>query len=194
MEIVGMQGEATERLQKEKFEACVVPVTPESEAVMMSARNSPSNSRMVLYGLGGSVQEAIGFSKYGLNAIFTEPLERTAALKLVRATQVLVLHELRRYVRIPIITEVNVSLSDGRRFNATSQEISAGGMSLRTHEEISPNAGVEVSFALLTLPRIWVKSNVCWRKPHAKTFGVRFDSADDRRMRIKEWVDAYLES
>src|ERR1051326_3085384 len=50
MESIAMTGEATERLQKEKFEACVVKVSPESEPVMMSARSSPSNSRVVLYG------------------------------------------------------------------------------------------------------------------------------------------------
>ena len=37
-----------------------------------------------------------------------EPLERPAALKLVKATQMLVLHEFRRYVRIPVITEDSV--------------------------------------------------------------------------------------
>jgi len=193
MESISMTQEATERLQKEKFEACVVRVQPESEPVMQSARTSPSNSRVVIYGLGGSAQDAIGFSKYGINAIFHEPLERQAALKLVRATQPLVLHEFRRYVRIPIITEVNVALADGRRLSSTSLEISAGGMSLRSNEDIPANQTVEISFALLTLPRLWVKGNVCWRKPHSKSFGVRFDANDDRRFRIKEWVDAFLE-
>jgi hypothetical protein len=43
------------------------------------------------------------------------------------------------------------------------------------------------------LPRTWVRSTVTWRKPD-KTFGVRYDPQDDRRVRIKEWIDAYLES
>src|SRR5580698_878799 len=94
-------GASAERLRKEKFEACVVKLAPGAEAVMEAARSSPSNSRLVLYGLGGSAQEAMGFSKYGINAMFQEPLERPAALKLVRATHMLVLHEFRRYARIP---------------------------------------------------------------------------------------------
>ncbi len=160
---------------------------------MMSARSSPSNSRVVLYGLGGSAQEAIGFSKYGINAIFHEPLERTAALKLVRATQPLITHEFRRYVRIPIVTEVNVVLADGRRFSATSAEISSGGMSFKTIEDLNPNQTLEVSFALLTLPRIWVKGAVTWRKPQSNLFGMRFEPGDDRRLKIKSWVESYLE-
>jgi hypothetical protein len=193
MESIAMTGEATERLQKEKFEACVVKVNPESEPVMMSARSSPSNSRVVLYGLGGSAQDAIGFSTYGFNAIFHEPLERTAALKLVRATQPLITHEFRRYVRIPIVTEVNVVLADGRRFSATSAEISSGGMSFKTIEDLQSSQTLEVSFALLTLPRIWVKGAVTWRKPQSHLFGMRFEPSDERRLKIKSWVESYLE-
>ena len=81
---------------------------------MEAARSSRSNSRCVIYGVGGSAQEAMRFSKYGINAMFHEPLERPATLKLVRATRMLVLHEFRRYVRIPVMTEVSL-VGDGRR-------------------------------------------------------------------------------
>ncbi len=193
IETVFMSTGVPERLIKEKFEACVLHLGPDAEAVMDSARRSPSNSHMVIYGLGGSAQEAMRFSKYGVNAVFQEPLDRPAALKLVRATQMLVLHEFRRYVRIPIITEIAMVSADSRRFTATSQEISTGGLSVKSPEDVSPGMELEVSFALLTLPRIWVRAQVSWRKPN-KTFGVRFDPKDDRRFRIKEWIEAYLEN
>jgi len=194
IETVVMTGGMAERLKSEKFEACVLHLAPGAEVVMDAARTSPSNSRMVIYGLGGSVHDAMKFSKYGVNAVFNEPLERPAALKLVRATQMLVLHEFRRYVRIPVITEVSVITGDNRKFTATSQELSSGGMSMRTNEDISIGQSVEVSFALLTLPRIWVRGAVTWKKPGSKSFGIRFDMQDERRQRIKEWIDAYLEN
>ena len=193
IEAVVLTGNVRERLQREKLEACVVHLAPEAVPVMESVRTSASNNRMVLYGLGGSAQEAMKFSKYGVNAVFHEPLERQAALKLVRATQMLVLHEFRRYIRIPIITEIAMVTADNRRFTATSKEISTGGMSVKSPEEVSIGMELEVSFALLTLPRIWVRAHVSWRKPD-KTFGVRFDSKDERRLRIKEWIEAYLEN
>jgi hypothetical protein len=193
IEAVVMTGNVPERLQREKLEACVVHLTPEAVPVMESARTSASNNRMVIYGLGGSAQEAMKFSRYGVNAVFHEPLERQAALKLVRATQMLVLHEFRRYIRIPIITEISMVSADSRRFTATSQELSTGGMSVKSPEDVQVGMAVEVSFALLTLPRIWVRATVSWRKPD-KTFGVRFDVKDERRMRIKEWIEAYLEN
>src|SRR5579864_6244594 len=119
IESVVMSANAAERLKKEKFEACVVKLGPGAQAVMEAVRTSSSNSRLVIYGLGGSAQEAMRYSKYGMNAIFQEPVERTAALKLVRATQMLVLHEFRRYVRIPVVTEVTVQINESRKLTAT---------------------------------------------------------------------------
>lgn len=193
IDAVSMSPDHAPRLSKEKFEACVVRVGSTAETVLESARGSRSNSRMVIYGLGGTIKEAMKLSKFGLNAVFQEPLERPAALKLVKATQMLVLHEFRRYVRIPVITEV--SLAGGKEhISASSLELSSGGMSLRSADTVSAGQQVEISFALLTLPRIWVRGTISWVKPVEKMFGVRFDPRDERRIRIKEWVDSYLES
>ncbi len=133
------------------------------------------------------------YSKLCINAIFHEPLERSAAIKLVRSTQMLVLHEFRRYVRVPVMTEVAVVMNDGARITATSQEISSGGMSLRGSHAPEPGSPVEVSFSLLTLPRVWVRGQVTWKKP-TKGFGIRFDPTDERRQRLKEWIVAYLDA
>ena len=191
IETVVMSGHAAERLHKEKFEACVLNLRSDVGLLMESARMSPSNSRCVIYGVGGNAQEAMRYSKYGINAMFQEPLERPAAMKLVRATQNLVLHEFRRYVRIPVMTEVAV-VGEGVRFSASSIEMSSGGMSVKSPEDISKGTNVEVAFSLLTLPRIAVRGTVTWRKP--KSFGVRFDPADDRRQKVKVWIDSYLEN
>lgn len=192
IEAVVTSAGSAERLRQEKFEACVLNLGPGAEEVMEAARTSPSNSRLVLYGLGGSAQEAMRYSKYGINAMFQEPLERPAALKLVRATHMLVLHEFRRYARIPIMTEVTVVSNDGHRISASSIEVSSGGMSLKSSEDMSKGTNVEVSFSLLTLPRVSVRAVVTWRK--TKSFGVRFDPSDERRQKMKEWIDGYLEN
>jgi hypothetical protein len=192
IETVQVSKTAVERLAQEKFEACVLSLAPGAEAMMEAARSSPSNSRLVLYGLGGNAKQAMKFSKYGINAMFQEPLERPTALKLVRATHMLVLHEFRRYARIPIMTEVTVVSPDGHRLSATSVDVSSGGMSLKSSEDMPTGSNVEVSFSLLTLPRVNIRGAVTWRK--SKAFGIRFDSADDRRQGIKRWIDGYLEN
>jgi hypothetical protein len=192
IETVLVSTNAVERLHLEKFEACAINLRPGADKVMEAARTSPSNSRLVLYALGGTAQDTIRYSKYGINAMFQEPLERPAAMKLVRATHMLVLHEFRRYARIPVMTDVTVVSNDGHRLSASSIDISSGGMSFKSSEDMPSGTNVEISFSLLTLPRVTVRGVVSWRK--TKSFGVRFDPADDRRLKVKEWIDAYLEN
>ena len=193
IETIPVPREQLERLQHEKFEACVLPLEEAAGSIIELARSSASNSRIIIFGLGGTAQDAMRYSKWCINAIFHEPLERSAAMKLVRSTQMLVLHEFRRYVRIPVMTEVGVVMNDGGRITATSQEISSGGMSLKGHHVPELGCLVEVSFSLLTLPRVWVRGQVTWKKAN-KSFGIRFDSSDERRQRLKEWIVAYLEA
>ncbi len=193
IETVPVPREHVDRLQHEKFEACVLPLGEAAGSIIELARGSASNSRIIIFGLGGTAQDAMRYSKLCLNAVFHEPLERSAAMKLVRSTRMLVLHEFRRYVRVPVMTEVGIVLNDGGRITATSQEISSGGMSLRGNHVLEPGSQVEVSFSLLTLPRVWVRGQVTWKKPN-KSFGIRFDATDERRARLKEWIVAYLET
>jgi hypothetical protein len=191
IETVELSASALERLRMEKFAACVLKLAAGAEEVMEAARSSPSNSRLVLYGVGGNAKQAMRFSKYGINAMFEEPLERPAVAKLVRATHMLVLHEFRRYVRIPVMTEVTVVSPDGHRLSAASIDLSSGGISLKSSEDMPAGTNVEVSFSLLSLPRVVVRGVVTWRK--SKSFGVRFDTGDERRRKVKEWIDTYLE-
>jgi len=181
-----------DRLQREKFEACVLPLGENAGTIIELARASASNSRIIIFGLGGTAQDAMRYSKLCINAIFHEPLERSAAMKLVRSTQMLVLHEFRRYVRLPVMTEVGLEMEDGGRMIATSQEISSGGMSLKANRAPERGTLVEVSFSLLTLPRVAVRGQVTWNR-NKQAFGIRFDSTDERRRRLQEWIVAYLE-
>jgi hypothetical protein len=191
IETVTMENRFMERMVSEKVDGCVVRLGSDAEAIMQAARTSAANSRIVLYGFGGSAQDSIKYSRFGVNAVFTEPLERQTALKLVKATHSLVLHEFRRYVRVPVATEVAVTTSDGRRFAAMSQDVSSGGLSLKG-EIVAPGTAIEVSFALLTLPRIWVRGAVTWVKKDEQEIGIKFDTQDERRAKIKEWIDAYI--
>ena len=183
--------DAAKRLHREKFEACVLRLhEPGAEAILEAARTSSSNRRIVVYGICSSAQEALRFSRYGINAIITDPVERQAALRVVRATHLLVINELRRYVRIPIVTEVTLTVQ-GRKHASTSLEISAGGMSLKTQFRAAPPTGVEVEFTLPDSHHLAVGANVCWQRD-PDLLGVRFDAGDQRRLAVKGWIDDYL--
>jgi len=183
---------AGHRLQREKFEACVVALDdPEAPKLIEAARKSKSNHRILIYGLASSTQQALSYAKFGVNAIIDVPINRSAALKVVRASHLLVLNELRRYARVPIVAPARVE-TEQRRFDAMTVEISAGGMSLRTDRSLLMNSPVLVSFTLPPSTEIKVRAVVAWVNAQEQRIGVRFDPTDGHRIRAKEWVEEYL--
>jgi len=189
---VGVSGDIVQRLQREKFEACVMRLDGEAEPILQAARNSPSNRRIVIYGLTPDPRAAMKYSRYGINAILNEPLERQAALKVVRATYLLVIHELRRYVRLPVAADVEI-YSGPSVHRAVSQEISGGGMSLKVERPISLAPPLQLGFTLPGAEPVKIKAELCWQREQQTLLGMRFDLADQGRQRIKKWIEDYLD-
>jgi hypothetical protein len=185
----------THRFLKEKFEACVLKLDDDAEAILRRIRNSPSNRRIVIYGIAKGTQAAMRYSKYGINAVFEEPIDRPTALKVVRSTHLLVINELRRYVRVPIVTEASIEAQNAR-IPSSTLEVSAGGMSLVCSSKLHLGHSVQVSFSLpstLSGGNVKVKASVCWARENENAYGVRFDATDERRLQVKLWIDEYLQ-
>lgn len=192
IQVLNLGDDAPQRMHKEKFEGCVLRLDDHAQPVLEAARTSPSNKRLVVFGISTGAQQALRFSKYGINAIFEEPVERQSALKTVRAAHLLVLHELRRYVRIPLVTEVQIE-AEGRRFAASTREISAGGMSLSLTGRLPFSPNFELSFTLPDSPRIKVNAAMCWHREADNMVGMRFDAGDNRRFEVRKWIDDYFD-
>lgn len=180
-------------LLKEKYEGCVLRLDdPEAEAMLRAARESRSNRGIVLYGIAPGILPAMKFSKYGINAVLSDPLERSNALKAVRATYLLALHEFRRYVRIPVAITVGLRV-DGRTITTLSHEVSGGGMSLESPELLPGKLRVEISFQLPGESPVTMPAEICWRREPSSTLGVRFDPLDARRQVVRNWIESYME-
>ncbi len=192
IETADLAGSDADKLRKQKFEGLVLPLQEGAAAVLETCRSSPSNSHIVLYGIAESLGEAMKFSRYGINAVLDRPLDRQAALRAVRATHLLVLHELRRYVRIPVIAQVKVQ-TEQKTLSAVSGEISAGGMSLNCGARLEIGQAVQLSFDLPNAPGVAVRAVVCWARAGDDMTGFRFDPEDERRLKVKEWIDGYLD-
>lgn len=191
--VVPLPGDPVELFKRQKFEACVVRLyDPEAERILQAARSSPSNKNMVIYGIARSTQEALRFSSYGINAVLDEPLDRQSVVKVVRATHLLVIHELRRYVRVPVVTEATVETSRGN-FSAVTLEVSSGGMSVRCQNPLPSNEQVKLSASLRGLEGLSLRAYVCWTRSSDNTYGLRFDPTDERRLKVRRWIDQYLE-
>ncbi len=193
VQIVPLTGDPLPVLTRQKFEACILRLyDPDAEKVLSTTRNSTSNRRIILYGIARDAREALRYSNYGINAIFDEPLEKQSVLKVARATHLLVLHELRRYVRVPVVIEASIQAGNKTLF-AVTVEVSAGGMSVRCDSPISPNDLVRVEFALPRQPKMTLRAFVCWSRESEKLYGMRFDPSDPSRGEVRNWIDQYLE-
>jgi hypothetical protein len=191
--IVPVAGDPVVMFYRQKFEACVMRLyDPEAERILSAIRNSSSNRPLVIYGIARNTKEAIRYSSYGINAVFDEPLDRASVVKVVRATQPLVINELRRYARVPVRSQAVVETQTGSTV-ATTVEVSAGGLSVRSTETIASEA-VRLMLSLPGLPRLTLRAFICWQRLGAeKVYGMRFDQTDTARFRIKNWIDQHLE-
>ncbi|HEV7672941.1 MAG TPA: PilZ domain-containing protein [Candidatus Angelobacter sp.] len=181
-------------LNRQKFEACVLRLyDPEADRILKAARNSPSNRRLVIYGIARNTQEALRYSTYGINAVLDEPLDRQSVLKVVRATHLLVIHELRRYVRIPVATSVEIDVGGQSPVAATTVEVSSGGISIRCVGKLPKSDPVRLILTLPGVDKLSVRASVCWYRESDKVYGIRFDSSDERRLKVRAWIDQYLE-
>jgi hypothetical protein len=179
-------------LHKEKLEGCVVSLTsPMVENIVAEARNSAWQKRMVVYAVGPAA-DITGLTKYGINVHLDSPVTRQAAVKAIHSTRLLLLNELRRYVRLPLAAPVAVEYGS-RRFAATSAEISGGGMSLECTGPCPPaDAAVRALFAVPGSAQLDIASVVCWSDGKNEQFGLRFDPAAEGRLAVKAWIEDYL--
>jgi hypothetical protein len=193
IESVLLEREAAEtQINRQKYEACVVRLDETAAPILSAVRTSKSNNRMVVYGICSTAQEALRFSQFGINAIFNDPIDRPNSLKVIRGTHLLVVHELRRYVRIPIVVPLQMN-ADGDRFGGSMHEISGGGMSLETRAPLKIGSNLEVSFGLPKLSELSLRSVVAWVRPDVHLVGLRFDPQEPNRFRVKNWIDQYLD-
>lgn len=193
IEVAVLKGDDAGRLQKEKFDACVIWLDEKAIGVLELARTSPSNKRIVVFGICTSVSDAIKFSKYGINVLLEKPLDRQSALRAVRATHLLIVNEFRRYVRIPIVVRMD-AVCGVQHITGSTVDVSGGGMSVRYKGKLSSRDEVQVAFDLPGQSGIKLRGTVCWANPTESQAGIRFDPPDQpAREAVRKWIDGYLE-
>src|SRR5690348_714391 len=179
-----------QRLAREQFQGCILRLDDQASAVLEAVRSSRSNKKMILYGIVSNHLEVRPHAKYGINAILELPLDRSMALQMARSTCALLLNELRRYVRIPIVVEVTAETKTGKLVGS-SREISGGGMSVSFTEPIRDTSGpINLSFTLPEKAPLKIASAVCWQK--GSEVGFQFQDSDAGRRTVKDWINSFL--
>ena len=177
------------RLGMEQFQGCVVLLGDHALATLEAVRSSRSNHKMLLYGILPRDIDVRRFSKFGINTLIEFPVDRGNALNIARSTCSLLLHELRRYVRIPLVIEVAIEGPAGS-FSASTREVSGGGMSVQLTRHASLSDKLRLSFTLPNKPRLTIEGAVCWQK--APLVGFQFMDSDPARQLVREWINSFL--
>lgn len=191
IDTVAIAAQDTPRLAHERFDACVLPLDDRAAQVLATVRQSPDNTHSVIYAICGSLPEAIRFSAYGINALFLYPVERDAALRVIRTTHLMVLHELRRYVRVPLVSGVMVETGT-EKVSASTVEIDSGGLCLHTQARLGVPQSVEVNMQLPGAGELSLSAVVCWMRREEELAGLRFEPGDPRRAQLRQWIEDYL--
>lgn len=179
------------RLEQDSFAACVVPLDDSAPQVLAALRQSSGNTHAVVYGVCGSLQQAMRYSSYGINALFLQPVDRQAALSVIRSTHLMVLRELRRYVRLPLVSAA-VLRTGGDAVPASTIEISAGGAALHTRARLCVPQSVQMTVQLPRAGELSLSAVVCWIRRDEQLAGLRFEPGDQRRAQLRQWIDEYL--
>src|SRR5438270_5482226 len=191
IETVAVQSDTGDFFHKENFQGCVLALRSSSAPILEAARTSVLNRHTMIYGISGNPVAVIRFQRYGINALLDSPLDPVAVAEVVKATQALLKHQVRRYVRLPLMTLVQLNV--GREtFAVNSRQISPAGMSLVTKHKLHMGQAARVTFTLPNMLQISADVTVCWVEEDKNMVGVQFASPAHGLGIVKSWMEEYL--
>jgi hypothetical protein len=184
-----LRREEIERLQTSRFAGCVVRLDGEAGPVLELARSGAANFQMFIYGVAANSDQALPFAGYGINALIDDPVEKKSARHVVRKTYRFVVREVRRYVRVPLVTTVTLHAGD-RQHIALGESISCGGISVNLGYDLPIGLLVETEFILPHAGPVRIPASVRWASEGR--VGLCFDANAAARPLLKTWTERFV--
>ena len=179
------------RAERGGYDCIAVRLNDEARPILQALRQSANGRRTLVYGISGDPESAFGFADFGINAVLPEPLRPSFVTKIIEPTYLLAVAEFRRFIRLPLVTAVDIRVGESS-FRSLSREISAGGMCLYLAEDAPPQKKWELTFTLPRAKPMAVCGVTCWRLSQERLTGVFFDPNDGRRKAVRDWIDDFL--
>lgn len=169
------------------MDACVLRLdAPGAEDLLRAIRQSEAHRRCLVLGIG-SQEDALRMAEFGINAL----IERLTAREIssaIRNCYLLLVHRLRRFVRIPIVLPLTVT-SEDKTVQGITRDISAGGLNIASAGGIGMGRKVQMDFTLPGDFKLSLDGVICWETPTA--FGVALFNSS-RQARLRTWTEQYL--
>ncbi len=183
-------------LISDKFDAVIVDCDDLNGglAVLQGLRTTPSNKNSVAFailnGKRTTTQEAFGM---GASFVLQKPISALNASRCFHAALNFMVKERRRYFRHPVKMLVKVIL-EGKTLNATSTNISEGGIALMLREALPKGSAPRLQFSLPGKNvHLEVEAEVAWVDVKGLA-GFRFRNvAKDSQEQLEQWLDRQME-
>lgn len=180
----------------DKFDAVIVDCDDLSGglAVLQGLRSTPSNKNSVAFavlnGKRTTMQDAFGM---GANFVLQKPISLLNASRCFHAALNFMIKERRRYFRQPVKMQVKV-VYEGKTLNATSTNISEGGIALQLREAPPKGAAPHLQFSLpSTSLHMEVEAEVAWVDVKGLA-GFRFHNVPpSSQQQLEKWLDDQME-
>ena len=187
---------AADILVSEKFDAVIVDCDDLKGGleVLQGLRATPSNKNSVTFailnGKKTTTQEAFGM---GANFVLQKPISALNAGRCFHAALNFMIKERRRYFRQPVKMQVQVVL-DGRTINATSTNLSEGGIAVMMKEALPKGAKPHLKFSLPEANlHMEVEAEVAWADIKGRA-GFRFQHVPpSSQQQLEKWLDDHME-
>jgi CheY-like chemotaxis protein len=183
-------------LISDKFDAVIVDCDDLNGglAVLQGLRSTPSNKNSVAFailnGKRTTTQQAFGM---GANFVLQKPISALNASRCFHAALNFMIKERRRYFRQPVKMLVKV-VFEGKSLNATSTNISEGGIALMLREALPKGSSPHLKFSLPGKNiHLEVEAEVAWVDVKGLA-GFRFQNVPKTSQeQLELWLDEQME-
>jgi uncharacterized protein (TIGR02266 family) len=178
-------------LSKRKFDAVIVDCDDMQGGVdlLTNMRAASSNAKSVAFAvLNGKTTTQEAFQR-GANFVLQKPVTPLHASRCFNAALNFMVRERRRYFRFPVEIPVRIKTPPNQEFNATSTNLSEGGMAIRVPAKLPKDAPVALRFTLPeTNTTLELKGQIAWMDA-TRQAGVRFvEVPQSSQYQLDQWL------
>jgi DNA-binding response OmpR family regulator len=182
---------ASDLLAKHKFDAVIVDCDDleGGSDLLRALRKTQSNARSVAFAVVNGQTSTQAAFQSGANFVLQKPLTPLNATRCFNAALNFMVRERRRYFRHPVEMAVRIILPNAPELNATSTNVSEGGMAIRLLGKLPKDAQAKLQFSLPgSNTSLELKGEVAWADGTGHA-GVRFvEVPQSSQYQLEKWL------
>ena len=195
VEVCSSSQTGNDTLGKRKFDAIIVDCDDLQGGVeiLKGLRQAQSNGSSVAFAvLNGKTTTQQAF-QIGANFVLQKPLTALNATRCFNAALSFMMRERRRYFRHPVEMQVRISIGQRPEVNATTTNLSEGGMAIRFTGKLPKDAEARLQFALPgSNTSLELLGKVAWADETGQA-GIRFvEVPQSSQFQLEKWLTDHL--